>query len=410
MTADIPVSAGVRAVRIQADHVYVVPPNRRLEVADGMVNVYEITQPEQRRSPVDVFFRSLADAHGSRAVCIVLSGTGSNGSAGLKRVKEYGGLAIAQTPSEAEYEDMPTNAIATGLVDLVLPVAEMPARIADYHQRLRQFDGGAPDGAEPVDESDALRDVLSLLRVRTGHDFVNYKSGTLLRRIQRRMNVAAVSSLGAYARLIREQPEEAVTLMKDLLISVTHFFRDTDAFTALEERVIPRLFDNKGHDDQVRIWVPGCATGEEAYSVAMLLAEFVEGRADAPGVQVFATDLDEDAIAAAREGFYTESDVADLPEKRLAAILPPRRHRLSHPAGAPRNDAVRASQRHQGSAVLARRSDLLPESADLSQPDGAAADPRDVSFRRCGLAGTCCSVHRSRRRARAISSSSSIEK
>ena len=317
MTAAIPVTQVSEAVRIQADHVYVVPPNRRLEVVDGMINVHEITQPEQRRSPVDLFFRSLADAHGSRAVCIVLSGTGSNGSAGLKRVKEYGGLAIAQTPDEAAYGDMPTNAIATGMVDLVLPVAEIPARIADYHQRLRQFDGSSLQSAEPVDESEALRDVLSLLHVRTGHDFVNYKAGTLLRRIQRRMNVGGISSLGGYARLVREQPEEAVALMKDLLISVTHFFRDHDAFKALEERVIPRLFDNKGHDDQVRVWVPGCATGEEAYSVAMLLAEFVEGRADAAGIQVFATDLDEQAIAGARDGFYTESDVADIPEKRL---------------------------------------------------------------------------------------------
>ena len=156
MTSDIPVTQVSAAVRIQADHVYVVPPNRRLEVVDGMINVHEITQTEQRRSPVDVFFRALADAHGSRAVCIVLSGTGSNGSAGLKRVKEYGGLAIAQTPAEAAYADMPTNAIATGMVDLVLPVAEMPARIADYHQRLRQFDGGSPEDAEPVDDSDAL--------------------------------------------------------------------------------------------------------------------------------------------------------------------------------------------------------------------------------------------------------------
>ena len=317
MTSDIPVTQVSQAVRIQADHVYVVPPNRRLEVVDGMINIHEITQTEQRRSPVDVFFRGLADAHGSRAVCIVLSGTGSNGSAGLKRVKEYGGLAIAQTPAEAAYADMPTNAIATGMVDLVLPVAEMPARIADYHQRLRQFDGVTPEDAEPVDDSAALGDVLSLLRVRTGHDFVNYKAVTLLRRIQRRMNVAAVSSLGAYARLLREQPDEAVALMKDLLISVTHFFRDTDAFKALEERVIPRLFDSKGHGDQVRVWVPACATGEEAYSVAMLLAEFAAGRSDLPSVQVFATDLDEEAIAAAREGFYTESDVADLPEKRL---------------------------------------------------------------------------------------------
>lgn len=317
MTTGIPVTQVSEAVRLQADHVYVVPPNRRLEVADGMLNVHEITQLQQRRSPIDLFFRSLADAHGSRAVCVVLSGTGSDGSAGLKRVKEYGGLSIAQRPSEAAHEDMPTNAIATGMVDLVLPVSEMPARIADYHHRLRQFDGVSPDGAEPVDDSDALRDVLALLRDRTGHDFANYKRGTLLRRIQRRMTVAGAAGLDAYARIMREQPEEAVALMKDLLISVTHFFRDADAFRALEERVIPRLLDDKGPGNQVRVWVPACATGEEAYSVAMLLVEYVESRADSPGVQVFATDLDENAIAAAREGLYAESDVADLPEKLL---------------------------------------------------------------------------------------------
>jgi two-component system CheB/CheR fusion protein len=314
--ASIPVTQVTEPVCIEADHVYVVPPNRRLQIVDSMLTLTEMTQREHRRSPVDVFFRALADAHGSRSVCVVLSGTGPNGSAGLKRVKEYGGLTIAQAPDEAAYPDMPNNAIATGQVDLVLHIAEMPRRIIDYHNRLQTIES-SPALVDPTEEPDALREVLSLLRVRTGHDFANYKSGTLLRRLQRRLHVVGLSSLSAYARMMREQPQEAVVLMKDLLISVTHFFRDPEAFVVLEQRVIPRLFEGKGTDDQVRVWVPGCATGEEAYSIAMLLAEYSDGMIEPPHIQVFATDLDEDAIAAARDGIYTDADVVDVHEKRL---------------------------------------------------------------------------------------------
>ncbi len=315
-TASIPVTQVTQPVHIQADHVYVVPPSRRLEINDGTLTLSEITQREHRRSPVDVFFRALADAHGSRSVGIILSGTGPNGSAGLKQIKEYGGLTIAQSPDEAAYTDMPKHAIATGHVDLILPLADMPGRIAAYYARLQKTDE-APEIVEHDDEPDALREVLSLLRVRTGHDFANYKPGTLMRRLQRRLHVVGAPTLSAYARLIREQPQEAVLLMKDLLISVTHFFRDPEAFVVLEQKVMPRLFEHKGLEDQVRIWVPGCATGEEAYSIGMLLSEYVDGMIEPPHVQVFATDLDEDAITSAREGFYTGADVVDVPEKRL---------------------------------------------------------------------------------------------
>ena len=325
-TASIPVTQVTHAVRIEPDHVYVVPPNRRLEIDDGTLTLSEMTQHEHRRSPVDVFFRALADAHGSRSVCVVLSGTGRNGSAGLKRVKEYGGLAIAQAPDEAAYADMPNNAIATGMVDLVLHVADIPARIIDYHRRLQQLDDSTSTVIEAQNEPDALREVLSLLRVRTGHDFASYKPATLIRRLHRRLNVVGVETVDAYARLMREQPDEAVMLLKDLLIGVTHFFRDPDVFTALEQRVIPRLFAGRGREDQIRVWVPGCATGEEAYSIAMLLAERVDGVMEPPHIQVFASDLDEDAIAAARDGFYTEADIVDVPEMRL--------ERFFHPEGA----------------------------------------------------------------------------
>ena len=195
------------------------------------------------------------------------------------------------------------------------------------------------------------------------------------------MNVAGVSSLGAYVRLIREQPEEAVALMKDLLISVTHFFRDTDAFKALEERVIPRLFDNKGPGDQVRVWVPGLRDGRRGLlggDAARRVRRRPERSARGPGVRHRSRRGCDRRSA---RGLLYRVRRRRPPREAARAIFPPRRHRLSHPAGASRNDAVRASQRHQGSAVLARRSDLVPESADLSQPDGAAADPRDVSFR-----------------------------
>jgi len=316
-TASIPVTQVTQTVRIEPDHVYVVPPNRRLGIADRTLTLADLTEREHRRSPVDLFFHALADAHGARSVGIVLSGTGPSGAAGLKRIKEYGGLTIAQAREEAAYPDMPANAIKTGKVDLVLRVADMPARLAEYRARLQQIDAEPAATADLLDEPDALREVLWLLRVRTGHDFANYKQGTLMRRLQRRIHVVGVSSVSAYARLMREQPQEAVMLMKDLLISVTHFFRDPEVFSVLEHHVIPRLFDGKGLDDQVRVWVPGCATGEEAYSIAMLLAEYSAGLAEPPHVQVFATDLDEDAIAVAREGVYTDAEVAVVPEKRL---------------------------------------------------------------------------------------------
>jgi two-component system, chemotaxis family, CheB/CheR fusion protein len=320
-SATIPVTQVKAQITIEPNHVYVVPPNRVLAIDHHSIAVADITRPEERRAPVDLFFRSLADAQGSRAACVILSGTGPNGSSGLKRIKEYGGLVIAQNPEEAQHGDMPRNAIATGLVDFVLPVAEIPARIHAFHQRMRQ-DADEPESAraDPVD-GDAMRDILTVLRVRTGHDFSNYKPATVQRRVERRVHLHNLPSLAAYARSIRENPDEGLALMRELLISVTNFFRDRAAWGALASRIIPRMFQNKSGQDQVRVWVPGCATGEEAYSIAMLLAENGESSIDQPAIQVFATDLDESAIAVAREGLYTEAEVADLTEDRLTRFF-----------------------------------------------------------------------------------------
>jgi len=321
-TTTMPTERVLESVTLQPGHVYVVSPNKSLTVVDGKLAVSEITRLEQRRAPVDIFFRALADTHGSRAVCIVLSGTGPNGSSGIKRVKEYGGLAIAQDPAEAEYADMPKNAIATGLVDYVLHVREMPEKLAAYHAHLTATAGDGVPGVLRLDaDGEAMRDILTLMRLRTGQDFSNYKTGTVARRVERRMGIHSVPSLADYARYMREHSLEAVALMKELLVSVTNFFRDPEAFALLEQRVIPSVFENKKASDQVRVWVAGCATGEEAYSVAILLAERATGVLDQPSVQVFATDLDERAIAHAREGFYTDAEVVDVSEERLSRFF-----------------------------------------------------------------------------------------
>jgi two-component system CheB/CheR fusion protein len=314
-TCPIPVTTVRKRMRIAPDHVYVVSPNTRLTLDDGHIDAADITGAQERRAPIDMFFRTLADAERARAVCVVLSGTGADGSMGLKRVKEYGGLCLAEDPEEADFADMPRNAIATGLVDYVLPVAQIPARLAAYRRNFDAID--LPAGIESGDMDRALVEIFSQVRLRTGHDFSNYKRSTVMRRIERRMNVRDLGSIAEYASYIRENRDEARALLKDLLISVTNFFRDAEAFKALETRVIPRLFEGKGASDHVRVWVAGCATGEEAYSIAMQLAEQAPDPLVGPTVQVFATDIDEAALAKARAGLYTINDAADVSPERL---------------------------------------------------------------------------------------------
>ncbi len=317
LSTQIPVTQVQGTVSIKPNQVYVIPPNQSLSMRDGHLALSEMTRIEERRAPVDIFFRTLADAIDTRAVCVILSGTGANGSMGLKRVKEYGGVILVQDPKEAEYSDMPRNAIATGLVDYVLPVSQIPDKIIGYKENLSAVRIPAEPLERPEIEEQALRDIFTQMRVRTGHDFTNYKRAAVIRRIERRINVYELPDLPSYASFIREHPEEARALLKDLLISVTNFFRDGGSFQALENNFIPKLFESKNAGANVRVWVAGCATGEEAYSVAMLLAEYTENSVNAPAVQVFATDIDEQAIAAAREGFYTEADVADVSPERL---------------------------------------------------------------------------------------------
>ncbi|HEY2574141.1 MAG TPA: CheR family methyltransferase, partial [Verrucomicrobiaceae bacterium] len=312
-------------LKVEPNCVYVIPPAKYLTCLDGHLRLTELETARGRRMAVDLFFRSMADTHGPHAAAVVLSGVDGDGAIGIKRIKERGGLTIAQDPEEAEQNGMPRSAIETGMVDWMLPVAEMPERIKNYfikEKSLRLPPEEGPQPAKPAapapDRGEAaLRDVLTFLRTRTGRDFSYYKRATIVRRISRRMQVNGVDDIAGYKDFLRSHPGEAAALLQDLLISVTNFFRDRDAFAVLERDHIPELFKDKGPGDAVRVWVPACATGEEAYSIAMLLQEHARNMDHPPPLQVFACDIDEDAIQKARAGVYPEACAADLTEDRL---------------------------------------------------------------------------------------------
>jgi two-component system CheB/CheR fusion protein len=318
----MPVVQVTEAVPVAPNRIYVIPPTKHLTMADGMVRLQEPGGSRERRAPIDLFFRTLADTHGRSAGGVVLSGSGADGANGLKRIKEHGGVALAQAPEEAEYPDMPRNAIATGLVDYVLPVAALPNALLEYWRCVENLRLPLDSIPQPHDDAESLREILGMVRARTNHDFSQYKRPTLLRRIGRRMQVNTVSSLPNYLMILRTKPEEVQSLLRDLLISVTNFFRDQEAWLALES-IVPQLFAGKQPGDQVRAWVAGCATGEEAYSVAMLLYEHAATLDAPPSIQIFATDIDEDAIATARQGLYPETIALDVPPERLARYFVP---------------------------------------------------------------------------------------
>jgi two-component system CheB/CheR fusion protein len=315
---------------IEANTIHVISTAQNIRTAHNSLVVVadEAAQEHSAGLAVDEFLRRLAVSHGPRAAAVILSGDEPDGASGLKRIKEHGGLTIAQDPEEAVRGAMPRSAIHTGMVDWVLPARDIGARLQSYFELGEQLDlpDEAPGGTHATSDEAVLRNVLTLLRNRTGRDFSAYKRPTIVRRIARRMQVNGTDTLPAYLNLLRTLPGEAGALLQDLLISVTNFFRDAECFAALEEH-IGSLFKDKGPGEAVRIWVPGCATGEEAYSLAMLLDEAIRTRDFAPKVQIFATDLDPDAIRTARGGFYPSAIEADVPAERL------RRHFVREFAG-----------------------------------------------------------------------------
>ncbi len=314
----VPVTQVNKEITLEPNHIYVIPPTKYLVLADGSIR---LTEPEITRgshTSIDLFFRTLADAYGKDSIAILLSGAGTDGTFGLRRIKEAGGFVIAEEPAEAEYPEMPRSAIESGLVDLVLPVGEMADKLRalrDGAQRLQL----PMEQEEPPHVADevTVREILLLLRLRTGHDFAQYKRPTLMRRIARRMQVHELNELAGYLNLLRESPQEVESLFRDLLITVTNFFRDHEAFEVLEHEVIPRLFEGKRANDQVRVWSVGCATGEEAYSLAMMLAEYASRLPEGPKVQVFATDIDERAISDARDARYPATITLDVSPERI---------------------------------------------------------------------------------------------
>jgi two-component system CheB/CheR fusion protein len=297
---------------MRPDHVYVIPPNRRLLVASDQISTAPFEEPRGQRTPIDQFFRSLAKQHGD-GFAIILTGAGSDGALGVKDVKENGGLVLVQDPAEAEYPSMPRAAIASGVADLVLPVGDIAARMAELIRKKEQLQAEQLAGSD----EEILKRVLGFLRLKTGHDFSNYKRPTVVRRIARRMQVTRAESLDDYIKHLRNVPEEAQALFSDLLISVTSFFRDPAAFEYLARSIIPNLFENSDPDAILRIWVPGCATGEEVYSIAMLLLEEAARQERKPEIQIFASDLDTAALTTAREACYPLTIKEEVSEQRL---------------------------------------------------------------------------------------------
>jgi two-component system CheB/CheR fusion protein len=319
----MPVVQVAEPTPIEVNHVYVIAPNRSLTVSEGWLNADELPTSHGKRVAVDILFRTMADSYGPHAIAVVLSGADGDGAIGVKRVKERGGLTVVQDPTEAEQPGMPRTALDTGMVDWILPVAVMRSRIVRFVEHEKQL-RLPPEQPEPAavagiveDELEAaLRKVLAHLRTRTGHDFTTYKRATILRRIARRMQVNGVLAMPEYFDFLGTHPGETEALFHDLLISVTNFFRDSVAFEALE-RLIPELFANRDSSETIRVWVPACATGEEAYSIAMLLSEHAATLADPPMFQVFATDLDDRAIHVARAARYPATIEADVSPDRL---------------------------------------------------------------------------------------------
>lgn len=319
---DMPVCEVIDKMPVKANHVYIIPPGRYLKIHNCKL---QLTSPPKTRgteTAIDNFLRSLAQDQEECAIGIILSGTGSHGTLGLQAIKAHGGMTMVQDPDTAEYDSMPQNAINTDCIDYILPPQEMPEVLIQYTQHSYVRSAWEPSSLAE-EEQNQLNRILALLRARIKYDFRCYRKNMLLRRVQRRMGLNHVDQLAEYLELLRNNADEVDRLYRDLLISVTGFFRDTEAYQLLEQRVIPQLIEHSGSDAPVRVWIPGCATGEEAYSIAMLLIEQFSAAHKQPNIQIYATDIDENALDFARQGIYPESIAADIPAKRLAQFFIP---------------------------------------------------------------------------------------
>lgn len=305
---------------VRPNCVYIIPPNHDMAFLAGALHLLEPSAPRGQRLPIDFFFRSLAQDQCECAIGIVLSGTGSDGTLGVRAIKGEGGMVMVQTSESCDFDGMPRSVIATGLADFVLAPNDMAAQLITY--AAHAF-GKLPHPAsvESPRTETALRKIFVLLRAQTGHDFSDYKPSTINRRIERRMAVHQITEIGSYVKYLQQTPSEADALFRDLLIGVTNFFRDPEVFAVLENEVVPQLFEDKPAGSVVRVWSCGCSTGEEAYSLAILLQERIEALKKNYTVQIFATDIDSRAIGVARTGVYPASIAADMTPERLARFF-----------------------------------------------------------------------------------------
>jgi two-component system CheB/CheR fusion protein len=303
--------------KVAPERVYVIPPNKDLSILHGVLHLLNPAAPRGLRLPIDFFFRSLADDCQTRCIGVILSGMGSDGTLGLRAIKEKAGAVFVQTPASAKFDGMPRSAIDAGLADVVAPAEELPGRIIDYlkHAPL----GAKPDLSRESKTQSALEKVLILLRTQTGHDFSLYKKSTIYRRVERRMGLHQIDRIATYVRFLRENPQEIELLFKELLIGVTSFFRDSPAWEQLKDQAIPALLAVYPKGGVLRAWAAGCSTGEEAYSLAMVFKEALEQAKPSRNfsLQVFATDLDRDAVDRARAGVYPANIAADVSPERL---------------------------------------------------------------------------------------------
>jgi len=300
---------------LKPDHLYVIPPNAVMTVADGVLRLRSREGEERPHKPVNILFRSLAQQHAHRAVAVVLSGTDSDGAQGLEEIKAAGGITMAQEPATAKFDGMPKSAIATGCVDFVMPSKELGKEMLRIGRHPYLSPAGSPDAL--AQEEECLRRIFRLLQHRIGTDFSRYKRTTVQRRLARRMALRQVDGLTEYADLLIQEPDEVHALARDFLIRVTGFFRDPETFAGLSETVFPALFEHRSPKDPIRIWVPGCASGEEAYSIAMVLLEYLDDRATSTRVQIFGTDLSDIAIEKARSGIYMDGIADEVSPERL---------------------------------------------------------------------------------------------
>ncbi len=307
-------------MEVKPNCAYIIPPGKDMAFQNGKLQLLEPSAPRGQRLPIDFFFKSLARDQQERAICIVLSGTGSDGSLGVRAIKGEGGMAMAQSPGTTEYGGMPKSAIATGLIDYQLPPAEMAVQLLAYAARAFAGDSKV-SSVMPEKYVNSRKTIFDLLLKETGHDFSQYKPSTISRRLERRMDVRQIETIGDYVKELQQTPAEVQELFSDLLIGVTSFFRDSESFKTLEQKIIPKLFASRPVGDMVRVWSQGCSTGEEAYSLAILLQEYLNTLEQSYTVQIFATDIDSRAIATARAGLYPASIAMEISPDRLARFF-----------------------------------------------------------------------------------------